>query len=80
MSQIKVCNQVRLLEKDSKGLFKKDGSKKIIREGMKILDGTVKESEGNYQETGILYEVDEKATTEREKALENKKALTFVSA
>lgn len=64
---IKVCNLVRLLEKDAKGLFIKDGQKSVLREGAKVLAESVIESENNYKDTGVLWIVDEKATEERNK-------------
>lgn len=67
---IKVCNLVRLLEKNDKGLFKKDGQKKVIREGVKVLEESVSQSEGNYEDSGMLYIVDEKANAEWHKSKE----------
>lgn len=65
---IKVCNLVKLLEKDKDGLFKKDGQHTVVREKAKVLAESVSEFENNYKDTGMLYIVDEEATKARNKA------------
>jgi|JI61114C2RNA_FD_contig_31_31098_length_758_multi_2_in_0_out_0_2 hypothetical protein len=69
---IKVCNLVKLLEKDEKGLYKKDGQHKVVRANAKVLAESVTETENNYVDSGMIYIVDEEATKAWHKAKEAK--------
>lgn len=71
---MKVCKKVRLLEKDAKGFYKKEGQSVVVRERAIIDELSVKESEGNCYNNGILWVVDEKETKKRELLLNPKTA------
>ncbi len=62
---MKVAKCVRLLSKDNKGLYKKDGASEVKRERAVIEESVVKQSEATYKDTGILWIVDQEATKER---------------
>lgn len=73
---MKVAQLVRLTSKDSKGFFIKEGNKEILRNKVAVEESVILEKEQNYQECGLLYIVDEKATEERNKVKLPKKAKT----
>lgn len=68
----KVCKLVRLTSKDDKGKFVKGekGSQVIVRKKCVVSESSVNESEKNYEKTGMLYIIDEKATELRNKIVE----------
>ena len=57
---------MRLLEKDSKGQYKKDGSHKVLRTHVIVSDATIEEFEGGFQSSGLLYIVLEGGKPEKE--------------
>ena len=70
---MKVAKKVKLLSKDSKGNYLKDGANEVLRQRAVVLDESVKETELSYKETGILWVVDEKATKEWQESKQPKK-------
>jgi len=68
MSKIVVCKKFRLVE-ISKGEFKNNDMKKEVRSAVKISEEDVKELNSNYKTSGIIYEIDKKATEERDNEL-----------
>jgi len=75
---MKVAKLVRLTKKDSEGLFVNDKDNQTTLRSRAIVSAeTVKESEDNYKNTGLLYIVDKKATAERDEivAAENEERL-----
>lgn len=71
MNTMKVCKLVRLTKKDEKGNFVNNREGRItIRNKAVVSDESVKETEGNYETTGLLYIVDEAKTKERNKIVE----------
>ena len=66
---MKVCKHVRLTKKNDKGEFEigtKGEGQITIRTKVVVDESSVKESEDNYKNTGLLYVVDVKATAERD--------------
>jgi len=64
MSKIVVCKKFRLVE-ISQGEFKNNDMKKLERSSVKISEEDVKNFNAGYKTSGIIYEIDEKATKER---------------
>lgn len=77
MDEMKVCKFVRLTSKDPKGKFvnSKDG-RTTIRTKVVVSEDTVKETEANFETTGLLYIVDEAKTKERNAVVEAENAGT----
>jgi len=64
MSNIVVCKKFRLIE-ISKGKFKNNDMKKELRSSVKITKEDMERFNAVHGSTGIIYEIDEKATAER---------------
>lgn len=69
---MKVCKKVRLLQKTEKGLYKKDGQIEVLRNRAIVSEQSVKESEANCEDTGLLWVIDVEATKERDASLNPK--------
>jgi hypothetical protein len=67
---MKVCKLVRLAVKDEKGNFDKAKASVTVRSRVVVDESSVKETEENYKQSGLLYVVDEKATKERDAKIE----------
>lgn len=68
---MKVCKLVRLSSKNTEGEFVNGKEGKLtLRSRVVIDEASVKESEENYKQTGLLYVVDEKATAARDVEVE----------
>lgn len=68
---MKVCKLVRLTNKDEKGQFVNGKEGRItLRNRAVVSEESVKETEENFQTTGLLYLVDAKATAERDADVE----------
>jgi hypothetical protein len=65
---MKRAKLVQLLNKDDKGLYKKDGQNEILRSGVKVPDSMIAQYENDYPETGRLYIVieEEKKTVAKQ--------------
>ncbi len=66
---MKVVKKIRLLTKDSKGLFQNNEQHVVMRHRAIVQESTIEETRGNYKTTGVLYVVDEKATAERDEQM-----------
>lgn len=66
---VQVFNKVRLVEVNKDSVFKLDGLSKVMRKGVKITAEVAAEYNRTAKSSGILYELDEEATAEREQAL-----------
>lgn len=71
---MKVCKLVRLTKKDSEGNYVYSAKSKEgqieVRKRVIVDEATVAESDANFQSSGLLYVVDEKATAERDDLVE----------
>lgn len=66
---MKAAKKVRLLTKDSKGRrFVKSNNYSILRERAIISEDVILDSENNYEETGVLWIVDEEETKKWEQS------------
>jgi hypothetical protein len=65
---MKVCKLVRLTKKDDKGLYdqKSKEGMHVVRKRAVVSEESVNETVENCATTGLLYIVDEKATTARD--------------
>lgn len=82
MSKIVVCKKFRLIEQ-SKGLFVLGEMRKETRSAVKISEEDMNNFNSIATKTGVLYEIDEVATKERDLSLEPKpdrKALLLEAA
>lgn len=76
---MKVCKLVRLTQKDSNGFIESKEGIITVRGKVVVSEETVKESEENYQSTGLLYKVDKKKTEARDKELEAESAANIAN-
>ena len=68
---MKVCKLVRLTKKDADGKFTKGKEGQItLRKKVVVPQESVDEFDANFESTGIVYLVDEKATEERDAIVE----------
>lgn len=71
MNQMKVCKLVSLTKKDQKGNFVNSKEGMIVRRNKVVIPAEdVEAAEENFETTGLLYIVDEKATAARNKIVE----------
>lgn len=68
---MKVCKLVRLTVKGNDGLYVNSKEGRVtLRSKAVVSEESVKESEGNFGTTGLLYIVDAKATSDRDAEVE----------